>query len=373
MGRIRAVIDGGVVVATIRRRHRGGQPRWEAAIARRGIRVSQTYPTRALAEGWARSTEAAILSGAYRSPHDAEHLRVRDLLIRYRDEVAAASKSAKSRRTHIDQVIRCPLGALTLAAMTPQHVAQYRDSRLRQQARGGGSARRAQDRRISGQTVRHELGELRRAIDHATREWQLHLPHGNPVQQVRLPPQSRARDYRPSRDDLERIIAAARSSRSPEIADAIEISLETAMRRGELSRMAWEHVDFPRRVIHLPATKTDTPRDVPMTARVAEILMARPTRPLRGPVFGGPVFASHPNTYTQGIARLCKRLGIQGLSWHTLRHEAISRLVELGLADSKVAAISGHKTLQMLKRYTHLRATDLAGEIDSLRQANPLR
>lgn len=50
--------------------------------------------------------------------------------------------------------------------------------------------------------------------------------------------------------------------------------------------------------------------------------------------------------------------------FHDLRHEAVSRLVEAGLTDQQVSAISGHKSMQMLKRYTHLRAEDLVAELD---------
>ncbi len=56
--------------------------------------------------------------------------------------------------------------------------------------------------------------------------------------------------------------------------------------------------------------------------------------------------------------------GIAGLRFHDLRHEAISRFVEAGLSDQEVAAISGHKSMQMLKRYTHLRAEDLVVKLD---------
>ncbi|HFJ9685499.1 TPA: site-specific integrase, partial [Pseudomonas aeruginosa] len=53
--------------------------------------------------------------------------------------------------------------------------------------------------------------------------------------------------------------------------------------------------------------------------------------------------------------------------------EAVSRLVEGGLSDQEVSAISGHKSMQMLKRYTHLRAEDLVSKLDLLeRERNPL-
>jgi integrase len=62
----------------------------------------------------------------------------------------------------------------------------------------------------------------------------------------------------------------------------------------------------------------------------------------------------------QAFDRACKRAGIDDLRFHDLRHEAVSRLFEKGFNPMEVSTISGHKTLQMLKRYTHLRAEDLA-------------
>ena len=56
------------------------------------------------------------------------------------------------------------------------------------------------------------------------------------------------------------------------------------------------------------------------------------------------------------------------LTFHDLRHEATSRLFELGLSTEKVKEITGHKTYQMLARYTHLKAEDIADEIDTLKR-----
>lgn len=58
--------------------------------------------------------------------------------------------------------------------------------------------------------------------------------------------------------------------------------------------------------------------------------------------------------------RLVRRIGLEDLHLHDLRHEAVSRLFEKGFHVAEVAAISGHRELRMLTRYTHLRAADLA-------------
>ena len=61
--------------------------------------------------------------------------------------------------------------------------------------------------------------------------------------------------------------------------------------------------------------------------------------------------------------RLCRRIGIDNLHFHDLRHEATSRLFEKGLNPVEVATITGHKDTRMLMRYTHLRAEDLVGRL----------
>ena len=77
----------------------------------------------------------------------------------------------------------------------------------------------------------------------------------------------------------------------------------------------------------------------------------------------GRVFPLTPTGFGCIFNRAVKRSEIEGLTFHDLRHEATSRLFERGLEIQEVAAITGHQTLQMLKRYTHLRAEDLAEKL----------
>ena len=73
-----------------------------------------------------------------------------------------------------------------------------------------------------------------------------------------------------------------------------------------------------------------------------------------------------PYAYTKLWKQAKKRAGLDDFRFHDLRHEAVSRLVEAGLSDQEVAAISGHKSMQMLRRYTHLRAEDLVSKLDRI-------
>lgn len=76
------------------------------------------------------------------------------------------------------------------------------------------------------------------------------------------------------------------------------------------------------------------------------------------------VFPIHPDAFKTAWNRACKRAGIEDVRFHDLRHEATSMFFEKGLNVIEVAAITGHKDLRILKRYTHLRAEDLAKKLD---------
>lgn len=67
----------------------------------------------------------------------------------------------------------------------------------------------------------------------------------------------------------------------------------------------------------------------------------------------------------QSFVPACRRANISDLRFHDLRHEATSRFFERGFNPMQVATITGHKTLQMLKRYTHLKAEDLADMMET--------
>ena len=100
--------------------------------------------------------------------------------------------------------------------------------------------------------------------------------------------------------------------------------------------------------------------------------LANPVRPIDTDLvfFGEPGLDGQRRPYNFNKVWLNTKasIGLKELRFHDLRHEAVSRFVEGGLSDQQVAAISGHKSMQMLKRYTHLRAEDLVDQLDAIEQ-----
>jgi len=144
----------------------------------------------------------------------------------------------------------------------------------------------------------------------------------------------------------------------------IVIAIETAMRRGEILGIKKSHIDFQNRTLLIPDTKTDRPRSIPLSTRAIKALreQLRTSQGYPGGVVSlheTSLFSYSPRGLTGAFLKLCRRLGIEDLHFHDLRHEATSRFFEKGLNPVEVATITGHKDPRMLMRYTHLRAEDL--------------
>ncbi|MNV48792.1 Tyrosine recombinase XerC [compost metagenome] len=153
----------------------------------------------------------------------------------------------------------------------------------------------------------------------------------------------------------------------------VQIAQETGMRLSEITSMKLGQVDLTKRVVRLDLTKNDSRRNVPLTRTATEAIqkaLANPTRPkdVQLVFFGEPGKdgVRRPYLFDKAWNDAKRVAGLEAFRFHDLRHEAVSRLVEAGLSDQEVAAISGHKSMQMLKRYTHLRAEDLVGRLDSV-------
>ena len=165
---------------------------------------------------------------------------------------------------------------------------------------------------------------------------------------------------------------ALTSYSNPMLGWIFDIALETGMRSGEIAGLRLHQVDVRRRVVRLTITKNESARTVPLTRRAAEVFalaLDNPTRPEGCDLvfFGEPGRDGkrRPYTFAKVWNGIKTSLGLGDLHFHDLRHEAVSRLVEAGFSDQEVSAISGHKSMQMLKRYTHLRAEDLVDRLDA--------
>ncbi|GJD55517.1 integrase [Methylobacterium dankookense] len=314
--------------------------RWQAAVRRKGMAPrSKSFDTKGEAERWARNLEAELdRCGTLPDTRLAENTTLAQILTRYRSEVSPTKRSHVSEVSRLSAILRRPICYRTLALLSTADLAAYRDERLK---------------KVAPATVIRELNTISHAIDTARREWGIYMAQ-NPCKLVRRPSPPKGRTRRLEGNEEQLLLAAADAGRVRYLRPLIELAIETGMRRGELLALRWEHVDLTQRVAHLSMTKNGTSRDVPLSGRAVETLRRLQAAETK------TVFTAAPNAVRLAWERLVRRVGLQDLHLHDLRHEAVSRLFEKGFNTVEVASISGHRELRMLQRYTHLRAADLA-------------
>ena len=252
-----------------------------------------------------------------------------------------AKRGATTELRRLQRLIRDPLSSLRVSQLTSQAIAAFRDRRLLDGRR----------------TCHYDLILIRHCLKIAMNEWGLMLS-SNPVDKVKMPPSSLARNRRLERGEFGQLEEASKLTKNPHIWPIVVFAIETGMRRGEILGLHWEHVDLERRIAFLPLTKNGSSREVPLSTKAAQVLARQRQRNDTPSPF--PVTA---NGFRLAWGRLRSRAGLSDLRFHDLRHEAISRFFELGLNIPEVAVISGHKDPRVLFRYTHLRAEELVDRL----------
>jgi len=274
-------------------------------------------------------------------------------LDKYYESVSVHKKGYQQEFYRANVIKRHPLASKAMDDITTVDIAAYRDERLAQVNPRTGRA-------ITGNTVRLELALLSSLFSIARVEWG--TCRSNPVELVRKPKVSKGRDRRLTSTEERRLSRYFRE-RNLMLYIIFHLALETAMRQGEILSLRYEHIDMQHGVAHLPDTKNGSSRDVPLSRKARNLLQMLPVQ------LTGNVFNYTSSGFRSAWRTALLTLHIENLHFHDLRHEAISRFFELGTLNvMEVAAISGHRSMNMLKRYTHLRAYQLVSKLDARRR-----
>lgn len=314
---------------------------WRAQIRRKGYpTLSATFDTKAEAQRWAAEIEGDMSRSRFVDTREAESTTLTEALIRYVNEVSESKKGSAQEKVRAKKWQKSSWGEKSLAAIRSSDMAAYRDAELKA---GKSTA-----------TVRLNLALISHLYTVASKDWGIQGLK-NPCTAIRMPKGSKQRERRPTSAELKALLKHA-GDINAELPVIIELAVETAMRRSELVMLRKDQVRG--RVAFLEDTKNGERRSVPLSKRAVELLEGLPT-----PIDGGRFFHLKLDSVSNYFALACEAAKIKDLRLHDMRHEATSRLFERGLSMMEIASITGHKTLSMLKRYTHLCPNDLAEKL----------
>lgn len=305
--------------------------KWRAIIRRANYpTISKTFATKKLAEEWTLSIEAPMVTGELEMSKKLKTIAVSALIRRYIAEITPTKKSAKSERNRLTAMVRNypQLFGKPIEQFTKKDVIAWRDDRLKS---------------VKPSSFAKELAALSVVFTTAVVEWSLPIKE-NPCAQVRKPPKGKPRNRRISDDEVERILDALGWKgkivlKKDYVAWCFLFAIETAMRSGEILSLKWE--DINGKIAHLRDTKNGSDRNVPLSSKARELIAMLPkTHDVLVPLKSGSRDAL--------FRKARKKAGIDDLTFHDTRREALSRMAKKIPNPMDLAKISGHKDLKIL-------------------------
>jgi integrase len=200
---------------------------------------------------------------------------------------------------------------------------------------------------VSGSTVNRELALLKRMFNLAI-DWDLYLG-SNPVRKVKFFQEINTGFRVLSKEEEKKFLANA----TPYIQDIALFGLNTGLRIGEIRSLKWESVDLEKNLLTVFAEKTHKIRPVPINSEARRVLEFWTLGRKNEFVFYNHETGKPFVDLKAGFALACRKAGIEGVTWHTLRHTFASRLLDRGVDIVTVQQLLGHSTVIVTMRYTH--------------------
>lgn len=348
-----------------------GEQQFQVRLYIKGAKLCETFRTKREAESWRDAKKTEAREGALVDDREARALTIGDLIDRYINDVipelGQEQHAEKRAKVHQRETVRAnklktyPIAQCTLADVSAADMRKFIEMR------------KAEPRVKSSHTIRLDMAILSRVCKLAMNEWELPLKH-DPTQGVSKTGTIKrraaggaykGRSRRLGKDEEEWLLRLA----SPVMSAVIRFAIATAMREDEIATLEPRDVNIDKRYAQLDVTKNSDPRRVPLSRPAISALKDG------GRLDGeGRVFGLNSEAIYRRFARLrtaakkayladCAQRGVkprnhfmEDIKFHDLRHEAVSRLFEQTSLDTlRIAEITGHRTVQMLKRYLHLR------------------
>ncbi len=340
--------------------YKRGPHQFQVKIRRNGANLSETFETLAAAKSWRTVKIGKVVAGDFVDRTKEKRATLRDLVQRYLDDVTPTKKGSRQEANRLRAWMRSDLAPYSIAGIEPSDIASWIAAR--------------KDEGKAPTTISNAVNLLS-AVFGKAREWGYNID--NPCRGVARPSPRPARFAVMSEADQRLLIQAC--ERGPMwLPFVVKLALTTGMRQGEIRRLNWNHIHDTH--AHLPDTKNGTSRDVILTtagaAVIAELRQNLPRR-LDGWVFGDPDKLSADGGFTewqvqQAYADAAKwaaeHLGVKRLTFHDLRHVALTALADYHDNLIELQQTSGHKTLSSLARYMNKTPEEKAKKV-RLREA----
>lgn len=319
---------------------------------------SATFSKKAQAKAWGQKMEAEVRNGRYFSRQEDKERTFAEFIDRYiENELPKKPKSFKKQKMQL-LWWKKHFSPYFLCHVTPAMIAENRDKLLSECTPKG-------NKRTSSTTNR-SLAALSHAFTIAVKEWG--WLHENIVLKIKRPKEGKPRERFLEADEISSLLEECRKSKSPHLYAIVYFAISTGARKGGILSLKWHDIDFARSKVTFKDTKNGETRTVALTQHAADCLMKEKNKRVTLSEYVFPVFdGKKPADIKTAWEKAIEKAGLK-ICFHTLRHTAASHLAMNGASTLEIAAILGHKSLSMVKRYSHLSTSSTACVLNKMNQ-----
>jgi integrase len=304
-------------------------------------------PNKTMAKQQEAKIKTDLMMGRIKSVEDGQTRTFRFLATQYLQLADIQRQSSCSwKQTAINKRFLPFFGTKVLCGITTTHIEAYRDNRRLDPGLQGTS--------LKVSSLNRDLALLKHMFSYAVREGWLEK---NPVSRIKLEKENNARDRVLDPEEFTQLQAHS----APHLQAINLMAYQTGMRRGEILHLTWDRVDFKANVIRLQAkdTKTNEGRLVPLTPELTVLLkdLYKVRYLIEDHVF--LVKGHSVNSIQTAFNGACDRAKIDGFHFHDFRHTAVTNMRRAGIDHLTIMKITGHKTLEVFKRYNSFLEGDL--------------
>jgi len=317
--------------------------KWRVEIRKKGSKgIHKSFIVKDDAIRFARETEVKIEQGLYQDLTLAKTTKLKDVLAQYRDRVSVNKKGYDQERYKINKIIRSDIADKTLSQLTPIVLFEYIEQ---------------QKKLYTASTINKFITIINLALNFAERFLGISL-NKNPLKFIKRLKESQfvGQVIEPHEEAL--LLKHAEFSKLYWLKTAIILGIDCGLRRGEILKLKAEDINFKNNTAVLRDTKNGETREIGLSQRAIQEIKKLPI------TIDGKLFpCKRLDTFSFYYNQLQRWSGVKK-RFHDTRHTFASRKATQGWSITEIAAQGGWKQLQVLKRYTHIKAEYLAKKMN---------
>lgn len=322
---------------------------------------SATFERLTDARKWVQDTESAIREGRHFKTTEAKRHTLAETIDRYiRDVLPQKPKSLRDQKTQL-LWWKSKIGSYLLSDSTPGLIGEQRDKLANENV----SSQKGIEKKRSPATVNRYLAALSHVFTIASKEWE--WVEDSPLRKVKKRQEPRGRVRFLSDEERTKLLDACKESQNSYLYTVVVLALSTGARKMEILSLQWKNVDLQRNVIILEETKNGDRRVLPLSGLALELIKKHSkVRKINTDLLFSGQKPQKPIEIKKSWEAALKKAGILDFRFHDLRHSCASYLAMNGASAGEIAEVLGHRTLQMVKRYSHFSQSHTAGVLANM-------